>query len=54
MRTIYPFDAEDPFQRYEERAPSAFEIKNENEYCLYLRDKRTGELIRICESDLPF
>lgn len=54
MRMSYPFNAEDPFQRYEEREPSAFEIKNKNEYCIYLRDRVTGELVYICDSDLPF
>lgn len=51
-----PFNADDPFQRYAARVPSADELKNEplDDYCIYLRDKVTGEPVRICESDLPF
>ena len=54
-KMIYPFNHNDLIQRYEIREPSTNELENEpNEYCMYLRDVFTGELIRICDSDLPF
>lgn len=52
----YPFDKwDDPFYRYEERDPSPDEVNiSTTDYCIYLRDKKTGELVKICDSDLPF
>ena len=53
----YPFDDityEDPFEMFQTNdLPPPF-TKPDGDYCIYVRDKRTGKLQTICESDLPF
>ena len=46
----YPFDPEDPFQRYDEN----YRVIKNGELCIRLFDKVTGNYFTICESDLPF
>lgn len=54
-KRYHPFDHDDPFQRFEVRESTSYEKSVEpEEYCIYLKDKYTGELVRLCDSDLPF
>lgn len=46
----YPFD---PINNFDYVGDNS-EDRNAKEFCVYIRDKRTGEIETICDSDLPF